>query len=554
MLKVFGIFLEIDQTQNILSPYTPFRELLSNGLVGAIYLLILAFLIFTIIRIALKWKSVRLPKYLAFIMGTVLLWSASSIIRFITGNEYVIYVYSFLPYAFATLSITTVLLFIIRFHYLSSFDRPVFLMAFLVFPLMTLANIILGLFEMMGAGFGINLIRVSPYVSAAEYGHLNYVFGNHGPWHYVVNFTNLAIAVGIVIVAVVQHLSIPKIYRAPSEKLMTGTMVVATGSLVQLLMNVGPREILPFDFGLIFFVISIRFFYSATLGTQGLIFLSQARNDVIQNIDQSILFLNEDQKIIFTNKHAADWLKKLHFTGTDFNSLLECLEETASLSEKLHDEEGGTDYHFEPSGKKVIYNLRMKPILDKKKRQIGMYVVYTDVTENRELIRRLEVGAGRDVLTGLNNRAMMESLKRELDNIENLPLAVIIADLNDLKKTNDGHGHLAGDIMLRVCGEALSEKCPPTAQVGRIGGDEFLILLPKTGKMEAEAIMNSVREYLSGINDYPYRIVMAMGCGVKSSAGENLSKIMEDADKAMYADKKSIKGGAEIRNTETMLI
>jgi diguanylate cyclase (GGDEF)-like protein len=108
--------------------------------------------------------------------------------------------------------------------------------------------------------------------------------------------------------------------------------------------------------------------------------------------------------------------------------------------------------------------------------------------------------------------------------------------------------------MLRVCGEALMEKCPPTAQSGRIGGDEFLVLLPHTAKLEAEAVMEAIREYLTGIEEYPYKIVMSMGSAVKDRADDDINTVMVAADEAMYANKKMIKGAANIRSVETQLV
>jgi diguanylate cyclase (GGDEF)-like protein len=109
--------------------------------------------------------------------------------------------------------------------------------------------------------------------------------------------------------------------------------------------------------------------------------------------------------------------------------------------------------------------------------------------------------------------------------------------------------------MLRACGEALSsEKIPPTSQAGRIGGDEFLMLLPNTGKMEAESVMEEIRAYLDSIEGYPYKIVMSLGTAVKTHEDDDIMAVMEEADMAMYKNKKLLKGGAEIRNTETILV
>jgi diguanylate cyclase (GGDEF)-like protein len=530
--------------------YQPYADVLSNGFMRLLYIGLLAYFILTVIKIAAQWKEIRLPKYFFFIVLSMFAWNAVSVLRFFVDDEPSIYILSFLPLVFGLLFIFSVCFFALRFYNHGIFIRPGLLTASLVFPAMTLFNIFHGHNELFGRG-GYNIIRTDPIVVTEN---LFYVHGRFGPWFYVTVGLGLLFVVLMPFFTIFQHIKLPKIYHAPSEKLVTGTLVISIGFIINFINSLNGRETLPVDIALIFAVLSLRFFYSATLGTQGLIFLSQARDDVIQHLDQCVFFLNEEGTIIFRNDNAVQRFEELQFSGNSYPALLKRLIESSVDYEELPDEEGGTDYHFEAGGKKSTFNLREKPILDKKGRQIGMYAVYSDVTENRELIRRLEVGAGRDVLTGLNNRAMMESLKSELDTLDNLPLAVIMADLNDLKVTNDQHGHQAGDIMLRVCGEALSEKCPPTAQVGRIGGDEFLILLPKTDITEAERVTSAINAHLEKIKDYPYNIRVAMGCGVKNTADEDLSAAMQDADSTMYAMKRQMKGGAEIRNAQTKLI
>jgi diguanylate cyclase (GGDEF)-like protein len=528
-----------------------FHQVFTNGMMLTVNIGLFAFFILSVIKILANWKNVRLPFHLAFILICVFLWSAVSVLRFTIEDRAAIFYLSLLPSVFFSLSLMAMVFFAMRFHNLKAFIRMDLITLFLIFPAMTVTNIIISHLNLSTPSSPLHLIRQYPVVST---GNLFYVHGYFGQWHNFVTYAGYCVIFVLVVSVIMQHVQLPKIYRAPSEKLMSGTIIVAISVVAAILNSLGGREGIPIDFVLIGFIFSARFFYAATLSTQGLVFLSQARNDVIQNIRQCILFLDEESNIIFKNNAASECLSGMPIASESFSDMINYLGSTAATYEKLSDEDGGCDYHFEAGGRKTVFNLRQKPITDKKNRQIGMYVVYSDVTENRELIRRLEVGAGRDVLTGLNNRAMMESLKRELDTLDNLPLSVIIADLNDLKKTNDIHGHQAGDIMLRVCGEALSERCPPTAQTGRIGGDEFLILLPKTAKMESEEIMEEIRAHLKKIDDYPYKIVMAMGCSVKGAADEDLGRVMEDADKAMYADKRKIKGGEGIRSTETRLI
>ena len=529
-----------------------YAQVLSNGMMKILYVGLFLLLAFPVTKMLPNRKSVRLPIHLFLIILNVFLWSVISIARyFVTGRE-AVYITSLLTYSSPMFTLIFMLSFTLYFHNLNALFKRHILLICEIFPLVSVINIlILGLPSVADPERGINLIKTNPYVSTEN---LNYVFGNFGPWFYVQLFISAAFTFSMVAVALIQHLKLPKIYRAPSEKLMIGTFWVGAGMIATLFNATGSADMkperLPLDFALIFCIVSVPFFYRATLGNQGLVFLSQARNDIIQHLDQSILVLDEESNIIFKNKKAVEWLTGFQFSSASYPSLTESLAAVPKKYEKLPDEEGGSDYYFDVKGESKVFNLREKPIYDKRNRQIGTYVIYSDVTENRALIQRLEVGAGRDALTGLHNRSMMESLKKELDKPESLPLAILICDVNDLKLTNDVHGHQSGDIMLRVCGEALVERCPPTAQSGRIGGDEFLVLLPQTGKTEAEAVIASIREYLKGIEDYPYKITMAMGCGIKKSENDDIQTALIEADEAMYENKKEIKGAENIRNKD----
>ncbi|MDR0294255.1 MAG: diguanylate cyclase [Oscillospiraceae bacterium] len=525
-----------------------FPDTFANSLMIFLYAVLLIFYLLTLVRIFVNRKNVRLPVNLAFVAVSVLLWNIVTILRFAVADESSVYIFSLLPYAFALLSILAALFFILRFYDFGVFCKPHIIAACLTIPAITLLNIGLG-FNRYFAGKPFDLI-LSYHDGAANLPevaveHLNYVYGYFGSWYYVQASIAETVALCLLAIAVLQHIRLPKIYRAPSEKMLTGLILILLGVLLNGFNTWGQgHDRLPFDLMLVGFVFSIRPLYKATLGNQGLVFLSQARNDIIQQLDQSILLLDEEKKIIFKNMKAAEWLGGLEFAGNSYTDLTDCLATVSSRREQLTDKEGGFDYHFEVGGQSRVYNLREKPIYDNRERQIGAYVIYSDETENRGLIQRLEVGAGRDALTGLHNRTMMESLRRELDKPDSLPLSVIICDLNDLKKTNDTHGHQAGDIMLRICGEALSLRCPPTAQAGRIGGDEFLVLLPQTGRLEAEDVVSSIRSYLSEIKDYPYQITMAMGCGVKDTRDQDINDALVTADEAMYANKRAIKGSS----------
>jgi diguanylate cyclase (GGDEF)-like protein len=109
---------------------------------------------------------------------------------------------------------------------------------------------------------------------------------------------------------------------------------------------------------------------------------------------------------------------------------------------------------------------------------------------------RLFESATYESLTGLLRReGILEQLERELERARRYgrPLTVAMADLDHFKEVNDGHGHLAGDTLLRRTAQILTEGLRSTDWIGRYGGEEFLLLLPETDMAGAGAVAEKIR-------------------------------------------------------------
>src|SRR6056297_940952 len=98
----------------------------------------------------------------------------------------------------------------------------------------------------------------------------------------------------------------------------------------------------------------------------------------------------------------------------------------------------------------------------------------------KEKIDRIEYLSLHDHLTGLYNRRYMEDSIDRLDTLRNLPFTIMVLDVNGLKLTNDAFGHAMGDKLLVSVANMMKNICRKDDILGRMGGDEFMILLPKT--------------------------------------------------------------------------
>jgi len=142
-----------------------------------------------------------------------------------------------------------------------------------------------------------------------------------------------------------------------------------------------------------------------------------------------------------------------------------------------------------------------------------------------------------DKLTGLYNRAYFEEELKRLDTERQLPLSIIMADINGLKLTNDTFGHKEGDLLLCKCAR-IFEKCFRKEDIiSRHGGDEFVIFLPKTTEQEAVDIINRVEEECSKTDGQKIPISISMGASTKTVMDKNINEVLLEAEEWMYQRK-----------------
>ena len=144
-----------------------------------------------------------------------------------------------------------------------------------------------------------------------------------------------------------------------------------------------------------------------------------------------------------------------------------------------------------------------------------------------------------DALPGVLNRKgiELELLKcLEGQRPQERPLVIALIDLDHFKKINDDHGHPAGDAALAYLAEALTARLRPSDNVGRIGGDEFLILLPDANVEYARDVLEAVRREVSDRRDLPF----TLSCGgTTAHKNDTTETILKRADDNLYRVKRS---------------
>lgn len=161
----------------------------------------------------------------------------------------------------------------------------------------------------------------------------------------------------------------------------------------------------------------------------------------------------------------------------------------------------------------------------------------------RRLVERMAL---EDIMTRLGNRRAFErDLERSLAQSlrDGTPLTVAMADVDGLKHTNDEQGHATGDALLAAVAQALSGSCRVSDAAYRIGGDEFALILPGTGREDYEVLHMRFGDLLTEVGARFFGAGVSIGAAHVPEDGSKPSTLVRTADSRMYAAKTASHAG-----------
>lgn len=205
-------------------------------------------------------------------------------------------------------------------------------------------------------------------------------------------------------------------------------------------------------------------------------------------------------------------------------------------------------------GKEIPIEDSAAPIKDRDGNITGVVIVFRDFTEKRERQKQIEYLSFHDHLTGLYNRRYMEDSIKRLDTKRNMPFSIIVTDVNGLKLTNDAYGHDMGDKLLIKVSDILKNSCRKEDIICRVGGDEFVVLLPGINNEKAEEITDRIVEESRSASLDSVIISLAVGYATKNRDDKDILEVYREADNKMYKNK--LRYGKIMRNKtiETVLL
>jgi diguanylate cyclase (GGDEF)-like protein/PAS domain S-box-containing protein len=249
--------------------------------------------------------------------------------------------------------------------------------------------------------------------------------------------------------------------------------------------------------------------------------------------------LDEGLNLLELNKKGLSVLgkRKEDIIGKNITEILEGIEKTERYKKYLEVIETGDPYFLEefiPFQQKENTHSSLKAF----KVGSGLGIIVSDISKRKMLEEELRKLSITDDLTGLyNQRYFFQRIEEELRRAKRMsyPLSLMIFDLDNFKQYNDTHGHLKGDHVLETIGEIVKSSIRRDVDIAfRYGGDEFAIVIPYAQKEDAKKLGNRLRKQIEKTIKE-----ISISVGVSSNKRRRSPKgIINDADKAMYADKE----------------
>lgn len=267
--------------------------------------------------------------------------------------------------------------------------------------------------------------------------------------------------------------------------------------------------------------------------------LPLSKEQVIQNMEEMLIIVDENYTIVDINKIFQETFDVNETAiGMHLETFFKGLPNVSDRTfEKIKAEKETSISFFDDHGVRT-YSVKMSEVRNQMNRVIGYMVLLYDISTLKEAMDYLEFIGTMDKLTMVHNRNYFDQALVDLDKEENLPISILLGDLNGLKIINDIFGHNKGDEFLKnIAGIIKRVASGPRRIIARTGGDEFSVILPHTSIEEAEQIATLIDNCVKAeMKDSMGSI--SIGIATKKRWTEDLEEIYHSADANMYLKKQ----------------
>ncbi len=272
-----------------------------------------------------------------------------------------------------------------------------------------------------------------------------------------------------------------------------------------------------------------------------------AKDKVFDVINHGLVIVDNNHIVVDTNRAAKVLIKNYFniniFKETTFEPVLSVFDLTKDYSttnmqtQQIKHSVKNVDYYFE---------IERYPLYTSPGETLGTLIIIQDITYQKRYEQELKLKANYDALTQVYNRTTIQHKYEETTKQEGINvISFLTFDLDDFKKVNDKYGHAVGDRVLEHFAQELKVHFPPPSIVGRLGGEEFAVIIPGTiddqAYKKAELLRKSIQDGFVPTREDDVHYTVSIGIADSIKPHKNFDTIRGQSDKALYAAKEDNK-------------
>jgi len=361
----------------------------------------------------------------------------------------------------------------------------------------------------------------------------------NGPWFWIHSILCYIMVAKTVYLIIRQSIRLPSRYRTTAFILLAAVVLGAAAS-VGAILGIFPYNLDPAPFAAV--VVQVVVYFALCMPSSAEMLLS-SRETIFEQTQNPMFILNKNREIIDLNIRAREVVEGLELKVTRVFPYESFWDRWMSKDTIRVLKEDSSIFSEEADHKTVHYQEVVSSLCNHKGEEIGTFIEIKNITPIMSMIHKLQDSAYFDNLTGLHNRNYFVKMVNDWDEDQEMyqslfPIGIIVGDVNGLKKINDTFGHARGDLLLQWMAEDLSRYRPDKAMVFRMGGDEFLTLVPEADREELNHYIEVIKSQDYGKADPDLASAsMAISYVIKEDMQTSLMESIHEADVLMYTQK-----------------
>lgn len=270
-----------------------------------------------------------------------------------------------------------------------------------------------------------------------------------------------------------------------------------------------------------------------------------ARDEVFKGLQDGVIVFDGDDQLIDFNP-AAISIFDLHQVGLLIGRKASVVfEKYEALVKHINQpDRESLEVPVKSAGINKTYDLKMNIFSDHKGKTVGKILVFRDITARKELESELQRLAETDALTGIRNRrCILEYGAKDFRKSKRYkrPMSVLMLDVDHFKRINDTYGHQTGDEVLKQITKSCQENLREPDVIGRVGGEEFMVVLPETDIRQATKVAERLRSKIEGLSlhavDGALSFTISVGAAQITDSDKRLEDVIKRSDEALYVAK-----------------